>query len=135
MDGSSQILNVTLNDFAEIAKALSSDLRIEMFDIPPSTASANVRKSEEVGLIQTELVLGTRGTQKCCAAVLNRMIVETQEPEEREENCVITSMPIGHFFDFEVTPTCGLLRRWQVSSHGSFIEGCKISDVVLRELR
>lgn len=130
-DRSNQILNVTLNDFAQIAKALSSDLRIEMFrqllkgtmnvaelaemfDIPPSTASANIRKLEEVGLIRTELVPGTRGSQKLCAAVLKRIIVETQELDENEENYVTTSMPIGHFFDFEVAPTCGLVSETSI---------------------
>ncbi|WP_035323809.1 ArsR/SmtB family transcription factor [Peribacillus kribbensis] len=131
-DQSNQILYVTLDDLLEIAKALSSDLRIEMFrrllkgsmnvaelaemfQIPPSTASANIRKLEEVGLIRTELVPGTRGSQKLCAAVLKRIIVDTQETEEEtEESCVKTSMPIGNFFDYEVSPTCGLVSETSI---------------------
>jgi predicted transcriptional regulator len=126
---SNQILYVTLNDLLEIAKALSSDLRIEMFrrllkgsmnvaeiaemfNIPPSTASANIKKLEEVGLIRTELVPGTRGSQKLCAAVLKRIIVDTQEPdEETEVSFIKTSMPIGNFFDYDVSPTCGLVNE------------------------
>ncbi|MFD0048366.1 ArsR/SmtB family transcription factor [Actinomycetes bacterium NPDC127524] len=131
-DQSNQILHVTLDDLLEIAKALSSDLRIEIFrkllkrsmnvaelseifDIPPSTASSNIKKLEDVGLIRTELVPGTRGSQKLCAAVLKRIIVDTQEMEdETEASYVKTSMPIGNFFDYDVSPTCGLVNETSI---------------------
>ncbi|MGG6440475.1 helix-turn-helix domain-containing protein [Saccharococcus caldoxylosilyticus] len=122
-----RVLTIDLDNFVEIAKALSTDLRVaifkkllerpmnvveiaEMFNIPPSTAAVNIKKLEDANLIRTEMVPGTRGTQKICAAVFSRIIVETNAAEQAKHNDFIEiSMPIGHFFDFQVSPTCGIL--------------------------
>jgi predicted transcriptional regulator len=125
-DSSYRVLMTNIDDFAEIAKALSSDLRVamfkrllkgqmnvaeiaELFEIPASTAAVNIKKLEDVGLIRTELIPGTRGTQKVCAAVYSRIIVDTVVEPENQENFVVMQMPIGHFFDCNVTPSCGIL--------------------------
>ncbi|MCP8967964.1 ArsR/SmtB family transcription factor [Ectobacillus ponti] len=122
-----RVLTTDLDNFIEIAKALSTDLRIamfksllerprnvieiaEMFNIPPSTAAVNIKKLEDANLIQTEMVPGTRGTQKVCAAVFSKIIVETNAVEQIKQNDIVEiPMPIGHFFDFQVAPTCGLV--------------------------
>jgi predicted transcriptional regulator len=119
-------LTVTLDEFLDIAKALSSELRIEilkqlinrtmnvaeiadMFNIPASTAAVNIKKLEDAGLIRTEMIPGTRGTQKACATVFSRIVVETNATVREQDNHVVIPMPIGHFFDFDVSPTCGLV--------------------------
>ncbi len=139
-----RVLTTNLDNFVEIAKALSTDLRVaifkkllekpmnvieiaEMFNIPPSTAAVNIKKLEDAELIRTEMVPGTRGTQKVCAAVFSRIIVETIATEpEKQKDFIEIPMPIGHFFDFQVTPTCGLLSETKIIGEfddpGSFLE-------------
>ncbi|MBB6283153.1 ArsR/SmtB family transcription factor [Geobacillus subterraneus] len=127
-----RVLTTNLDNFVEIAKALSSDLRVaifkkllerpmnvveiaEMFNIPPSTAAVNIKKLEDASLIRTEMVPGTRGTQKVCAAVFSKIIVETGETGlEKHNDFVEVSMPIGHFFDFHVSPTCGIVSDLKI---------------------
>nr|WP_274364144.1 MULTISPECIES: helix-turn-helix domain-containing protein [unclassified Paenibacillus] len=140
---SNRVLITTIDDFAEIAKALSSDLRVamfkrllkgsmnvaeiaEVFQIPASTAAVNIKKLEDVGLIHTELIPGTRGTQKMCAAVYSRIIVDTNEEAEQPENFVVVNMPIGHFFECSISPTCGILGEksiiGELDDPGAFYE-------------
>ncbi|KPV43960.1 ArsR/SmtB family transcription factor [Alicyclobacillus ferrooxydans] len=124
-------LTVQLHDSVELAKALSTELRVAIleeimkqpinvneiaikFDLPPSTAAINIRKLEEVGLIKTELVPGTRGAQKICRAVYGRIIVDIEPPKPEPKNQILLSMPIGHFSDCLVTPTCGLISEHSI---------------------
>lgn len=127
VESATRVLTTNLDNFVEIAKALSSDLRVaifkkllerpmnvidiaEMFNIPPSTAAVNIKKLEDANLIRTEMVPGTRGTQKVCAAVFSRIVVETTAIEQTKgDDFVMIPMPIGHFFDFQVSPTCGIV--------------------------
>lgn len=120
-------LTIGLRDSFEIAKALSTELRIgileyisqhpsnvneiaERFDLPPSTAAINIRKLEESGLIKTEMVPGTRGTQKLCRVVHGQILIDLgQDDPNPEETHVLQTMPIGHFSDCSVMPTCGLI--------------------------
>ncbi|MDQ0415077.1 ArsR/SmtB family transcription factor [Mesobacillus stamsii] len=122
-----RVLIAELDNFVEIAKALTSDLRVaifkqlleqpmnvieiaEMFHIPPSTAAVNIKKLEDANLIKTEMIPGTRGTQKLCVALYSRIILETKKVEqEKGDNFVLIPMPIGHYFDFKVSPTCGIV--------------------------
>lgn len=126
LDPSHRVLVISIDDFVEMAQALSSDLRVsifkqtlkgamnvaeiaEMFNIPASTAAVNIKKLEDVGLIGTELIPGTRGTQKVCAALYSRIIVETHAEPGPPDNFVVIQMPVGHFFDCDISPSCGML--------------------------
>jgi Predicted transcriptional regulator len=124
-----RILTTNLDEFIHIAKALSTDLRLEifkallgqprnvveiseMFGLPASTAAINIRKLEEAGLIQTELVPGTRGTQKICSAVYSRIVVDLAHVRsEPSESGVEVSLPIGQFVDSQVSAPCGILSE------------------------
>jgi len=127
-----RILTTNLDEFIHIAKALSTDLRMEifkallgepknvveiaeMFGLPASTAAINIRKLEEAGLIRTEMVPGTRGTQKLCSAVYSRIVVDlTQVHSEPSESSVEVSLPIGQFVDSQVSAPCGLLSEHSI---------------------
>lgn len=126
VSSSNRMLVTTLDDCLEIAKALSSELRInilqavrqsplnvaeiaEKFDLPMSTAAVNIKKLEDAGLIITELIPGSRGTQKMCAAVVTRIVINLESQQENHENFVSILMPIGHFIDCSVSPTCGMV--------------------------
>jgi len=122
----SRIWQGTVDQFVELAKALSSDIRVEifkqiqrrplnvneiseMFNLPPSTATVNIRKLEEAGLIQTRLVPGTRGTQKICSSLYDRLVVDvTPDQGEKLVNHIDLQVPIGQYVDCQMKPTCGL---------------------------
>jgi predicted transcriptional regulator len=124
-----RILTTNLDEFIHIAKALSTDLRLEifkallgqprnvveiseMFGLPASTAAINIRKLEEAGLIQTGMVPGTRGTQKICSAVYSRIVVELSHLQSGpSETSVEVSLPIGQFVDSQVSAPCGILSE------------------------
>lgn len=149
LETATRVLRTDLDNFLQIAKALALDLRVEifkkllekpmnvieiaeLFNIPASTAAVNIKKLEEVNLIQTEMVPGTRGTQKVCAAVLSKIIVDTKKMDHfNEDNRVVIPMPIGHFFDFKVSPTCGLLSSTSIIGElddpGSFLEPDRVN--------
>lgn len=122
-----QSLTVRVKDALPIAKALSTQLRIDMFlalmerplniveiadrfDLPVSTVASNINILEDAGLIITELLPGMRGRQKLCAVVLSRIVLEANAQPRAilEENFLEIPMPIGNFVNFSVAPTCGL---------------------------
>lgn len=122
-----RIWSVGINEFNEIAKALSSDLRVEIFkeiqkksltvneiaaifNLPSSTATVNVKKLEEAKLIKTELVPGTRGSQKVCSALYDRLVIDLEPMcANTDTNYKYIEMPIGHFVNCEIKPSCGLV--------------------------
>jgi predicted transcriptional regulator len=122
----SRVLKVSVDEFLEIAKALSNESRLqifkqiqksdmnvneiaEMFGLPSSTATVSIKKLEEANLIRTELLPGTRGFQKVCSTRFDQLVVELKsEAVPAEESVRYVSMPIGLYSDCEVRPTCGL---------------------------
>lgn len=122
----SRIYSLEIDEFIEVAKALSTELRIEIFkelqkktltiqeicdifDLPASTAAVNIKKLEEANLIKTEIVPGSRGTQKICSSAYDRIIVDVPvRNEKKNSNARYINMPIGHFTDCQIQPTCGI---------------------------
>jgi predicted transcriptional regulator len=121
------ILNVTLREYQQIAQALSADVRIqilellednplnvneiaEKLDLPVSTATVNIKKLEDAGLIRSELQPGIRGSQKICSRAYDKIVLEMDlKDKEEEKNSVYIPMPIGCFVDCHVYPTCGIV--------------------------
>ncbi len=125
-----RVLTLNIADSLEVAKALSTQMRLNMFlkllehpmnvaevaeefGIPVSTAASNINRLEDAGLILTEMVPGSRGTQKLCATVISRIVIDTVVLPETHADSIDIAMPIGQFVDCSVMPTCGL-----VGSHG-----------------
>jgi predicted transcriptional regulator len=110
---------------ALVAKALSSEVRIEMLKflrqqdynvnelaevlgIPASSAASHVKVLEEAGVIQTELVPGVRGLMKVCSICLDHLYVEMRTEQNPNQDKEVFRMPIGSYTDYQVQPTCGL---------------------------
>ncbi|PYI53967.1 ArsR/SmtB family transcription factor [Paenibacillus flagellatus] len=124
----SRVLKLSIDEFLEIAKALANESRLEIFKqiqktdmnvneiadrfgLPSSTATVNVKKLEEAGLIKTELLPGARGFQKVCSALYDQLAVDLKSPEEPavQESARYVHMPVGLYSDCDVRPTCGVL--------------------------
>ncbi|WP_426452694.1 ArsR/SmtB family transcription factor [Paenibacillus sp. S-38] len=85
----------------EIAEALS---------IPVSTAATNVKVLEEAELILTSLQPASRGAMKVCSRNFDdvRMILNPIAFYKHSNKTVEVEMPIGHFVNFDIHPTCGM---------------------------
>jgi predicted transcriptional regulator len=111
-----------------VAHALSTRLRVDILkllstnnfniveiseelNLPVSTVANNVKVLEAAKLITTELLPAVRGSMKVCSRSYDdiRMCLNTaiQIPNEPYGVYEI-EMPIGHYSDCEVYPTCGM---------------------------
>ncbi len=124
-----QTIKMNLDDterLASIAKALSSETRIEMLrllrhkslnvneiaellDIPASSSAAHVKVLEEAGIIKTNLQPGIRGSMKVCHIVLDHVYVELNTLKNLEQDEELIKMPIGSYVDYHIEPTCGIV--------------------------
>jgi predicted transcriptional regulator len=132
-----------LQNLEAVTKALGSETRLEILrflsahtctlleiaealDLPPSTATLHINVLEKAGLIQTDLRPATRGLQKVCARVYDRIVIQLPADTQREEPVVEISMPVGAFVNVQVNPTCGLLGELGIIGHlddpGAFYE-------------
>ena len=126
-----------------IAKALGSHPRLEILsflgthtcsvleiaealDLPQSTATQHIKVLEKAGLIKTDLQPATRGLQKVCARVFDRIVIQLPATDEPKDELIDISMPIGAFVEAEVVPTCGLVGELGIIGHlddpGTFYE-------------
>ncbi|MCL5066363.1 MAG: hypothetical protein M1600_15040 [Firmicutes bacterium] len=81
------MVTIHWEDFSDMARALSSELRMRVFP-------------------------GIRGTQRVCSATFARLVVDMVDATEEESDhvliAILIEMPVGPFADCEVGPTCGL---------------------------
>src|SRR5215212_6424356 len=125
-----RVLELPANDhnlqtLEAVTKALGSETRLEILrflsahtcsvleiaealELPPSTATLHINVLEKAGLIETNLRPATRGLQKVCARVFDRVVIQLPAAYEPEDTTVEVSMPIGAYTDVHITPTCGL---------------------------
>lgn len=97
-----QLLHVNKLNIIEIAEALS---------LPISTVANHIKVLEGANLIHTEMLPASRGAMKLCSLnykdihiALNQVAADTTSDMHLYE----VQMPIGHYSDCEVTPTCGM---------------------------
>ncbi len=117
-----------------VTKALASDTRLgilqflsthtstvleiaEALNLPPSTATLHINILEKAGLIETDLRPATRGLQKVCARVFDRIVIQLPAEYELEDTTVEVSMPIGAFVNVNLVPTCGLAGEVGIIGH------------------
>ena len=141
-----------LQKLEAVTKALGSETRLEILrflsahtcslleiaealNLPPSTATLHINVLEKAGLIETNLSPATRGLQKVCARVYDRIVIQLPADPEREETMVQVPMPIGAFVNLDVIPTCGLLGELGIIGHlddpGAFYEPERIHAQLL----
>lgn len=118
----------------QVLKALASDRRLEILrylgghvcsvneiadalDMPTSTATMHINMLEKAGLIRTELTPASRGLQKVCVRLFDRIVVTLPEGERHTGNTIDISMPIGTYVDCQVVPTCGILSETGIIGH------------------
>jgi predicted transcriptional regulator len=123
-----------LQKLEAVTKALGSETRLEILrflsahtctlleiaealDLPPSTATLHINVLEKAGLIVTNLRPATRGLQKVCARVFDRVVIQLPAEHTNEDTTVEVSMPIGAYTDVSIIPTCGLAGELGIIGH------------------
>lgn len=98
-----KLLNTRSMNIVEIAEALS---------LPVSTVASNVKVLEGAKLITTELLPAVRGAMKVCSRSFDDVHIllnnSFQLANSTEAHVYELEMPIGHYSDCEVYPTCGM---------------------------
>ncbi|CAH1210113.1 MULTISPECIES: helix-turn-helix domain-containing protein [unclassified Paenibacillus] len=95
-----QLLQFGRLNVIEIAEAL---------DLPISTVANHVKVLEAAQLIHTEMLPATRGAMKLCSRVCDAVHMELRRTGRTAEVASYeVQMPIGHYSDCEVTPSCGM---------------------------
>lgn len=123
------VLFLDLTDDSETAlkflKALSSDTRLailaylgdrtinvneiaEALKIAPSSATTHIQILEKAHLIRTKVIPATHGLQKLCTRTYDDVHIRVGHVVVKPQNSFSVTMPIGHYYDFEILPTCGL---------------------------
>ena len=99
--------------------------------IPTSTVSLHIEVLEEAGLVRTELEAASRGLQKVCTRMYDKITVELPIHDLPHEEAIETALPIGHFVDCQVSPTCGLATENGIigllDSPASFYEPSRVN--------
>ncbi|MGJ8583532.1 MAG: ArsR/SmtB family transcription factor [Marinosulfonomonas sp.] len=81
----------------------------ETLDLPQSTISAHVQSLETAGLIRTEMVKASRGSQKICHGVYDEVIVAfNKQTDPVKQDVIEVAMPLGLFTNFSVVGPCGM---------------------------
>ncbi|RPJ20920.1 MAG: ArsR family transcriptional regulator [Chloroflexi bacterium] len=123
-----------LQKLEAVTKALGSETRLEILrflsahtcslleiaealNLPPSTATLHINVLEKAGLIETDLRPATRGLQKVCARVFDRVVIQLPAEYEPEDTTVEVAMPIGAYTDVNIIPTCGLAGNIGIIGH------------------
>lgn len=113
---------------ARIGKALSSPERLEILQylsqnpaiisqvsahcgLPLSSAAHHLRILEDAGLILIHSIPASQGSKKICFLTASSIFLSLLSDSKQSELELLSeqSMPIGNYFDYQVTPFCGLV--------------------------
>lgn len=119
-------MNITIDqNNLDVFKALANDKRIEIIqllseeDMNISTLSdrlgiskaittRHVQQLEQAHLIKSKIISTKPGTQKICTLAIEELIVSFPKKIFPLYNHFEQSIPVGHFTDYQVKPTCGI---------------------------
>ncbi|MBU3113982.1 ArsR/SmtB family transcription factor [Clostridium lacusfryxellense] len=77
-------------------------------ELSSAIITMHINKLEKAGIVKGERTRSKGGVQKICSLIVDGILIDfpTKTQERLKNNEYI--VPIGHYTDFEVTPTCGL---------------------------
>ncbi|NCB94777.1 MAG: winged helix-turn-helix transcriptional regulator [Clostridia bacterium] len=116
-----------LDEGLNVFKALGSELRINIvklllenremnmnelatsLGVTNGALTSHVKKLEESGIVKVLAEHGGHGNQKICRVNVDKILIDvvTDDPED-DNNIYTTEVPVGHYSDYEVYPTCGI---------------------------
>lgn len=131
MEGDSMIQANTDRKWLPLYEALASEVRLlileklaempmnvkelaEAVGLSSAIITMHVRKLEAGGLIQTRMVRKEGGTHKICTLAESTIEVQLPQAEAERRSYHEISVPVGHYTQFEVYPTCGIATQDKV---------------------
>ncbi len=128
-----QNLSITLDNkqqLVDVCKALSSPIRLDIlhflsekpaiisdvaakFELPLSSAALYIKVLENAGLIYVQPIPGSKGSQKLCGVLVNRVEIDMFQTllEPQPSYLYKESMPVGCYFDYKAQPSCGMVSE------------------------
>ncbi len=116
-----------LDDGVSVFKALGSEVRINILKlllqnkemnmnelasslgITNGALTSHIKKLEEAGLVAVLTERLGHGNQKLCRIAVDKVLLDISASDaDEEQNICETEVPIGHYSDYEIYPTCGL---------------------------
>lgn len=94
-----QLLSKRKMNIKELAKELN---------ISSAIVTKHINKLEYAGIIKTEKVPGKSGLQRISILKVDQINIEFPQKIYHSFENYETSIPVGHFVDYQVSPTCGL---------------------------
>ncbi|XEC93015.1 ArsR/SmtB family transcription factor [Paenibacillus tarimensis] len=80
-------------------------------EVSSAIMSMHVKKLEQAGLIRSVMKRKNGGTYKCCTLAVPSLQVDLAGAGESDSRLYESSVPIGHYTDYRVHPTCGIATR------------------------
>ena len=71
--------------------------------------TGHVKKLQDAGLIEVLSRSGVRGSQKICKLTTDKVIIDLFGTESGRKNIYIFDIGIGHYIDYKISPTCGIV--------------------------
>ncbi|RRJ62061.1 ArsR family transcriptional regulator [Paenibacillus oralis] len=96
------------------ARSMNVNEIAEVLQLPASTVANNVKILEAARLINTELLPAVRGAMKVCSRNFDDILISLNNTIRSTKDGIRVyevEMPIGHFSDCEVHPTCGMANQ------------------------
>lgn len=97
-----------------------SELSIEM-GISQAITTRHVKMLVNAGLVVTHTRPASRGTQKVCSLAVDRVMFDlkghgpvVKNEEAQDHHAYTCTMPVGHYTQYDVTTTCGLVSTEQI---------------------
>ena len=97
-----EILAKESKNIKELAQAL---------DLSSAIMTMHVRKLEEAGIVTSQRVRNNGGIQKLCSLAIDHLDIEFPKGIDKERKYHQVTIPVGHYTDFNILPTCGLATR------------------------
>lgn len=114
-----------IDDGIDLFKALGSEIRLEIIklllinkemnmneiatslNLTNGGLTSHIKKLEECGLIKINSDADGHGNQKLCHINIDKILIDINTPKQ-DVGVYETSIAIGHYSDYSVSPTCGL---------------------------
>jgi predicted transcriptional regulator len=100
-----ELLAINPMNVKEIAQSL---------ELSSAIVTMHIRKLEQGGLISTQMIRKDKGTHKICTLAVEHIDINLPTVHEERKAYNEVSVPIGHYTEFEVHPTCGLATRERI---------------------
>ena len=116
-----------IDEGLKVFKALGSEIRVQIvklllknhamnmnelagsLGITNGALTSHIKKLEESGIVNVTQEYSGHGNQKICRVDVDKILIEMETEEQAEEqNIYEANIPVGHYSNFDVYPTCGL---------------------------